>query len=100
MNIKITHKKKPEFSKRIVGDTRPLLWIITVGGLLLAFYCIYRDYAGELPWITTMMGLPWAAHGYITKHYLDMATSDHRAGGITYETAKSKDFKPDDSPAI
>ena len=56
--------KKPDlsqFSKWMIADIRPLLWIVTVGGLLLAAYCIRVGYTGSLPWISAMVGLPWTA---------------------------------------
>lgn len=61
-------RKKPDmsqFSKWMIADIRPLLWIVTLGGFLLAFYCVYKGYTGALPWIGGMVGLPWAAHGVI-----------------------------------
>ncbi len=39
-----------------------------------------------------MVGLPWTAHGVVCSFYLNMAKSDHRAGGITFETAKAASF--------
>lgn len=87
----------------ITHDIRPLLWVVTVGGLLLAFYCVHRGFTGALPWISTMVGLPWAAHGAVCSVYLNMAKSDHKEGGITYEAAKANGFrKPEsvDSPKI
>ena len=69
-----------EFSKRLIADIRALLWVVTVGGLVLAAYCIRRDYAGALPWLTAMVGLPWTAHGTVCAFYLNMAKSDHRGG--------------------
>ena len=53
--------KKPDlsqFSKWMIADIRPLLWVVTVGGLLLAAYCIRVGYTGSLPWISAMVGLP------------------------------------------
>ena len=44
--------KKPDlsqFSKWMIADIRPLLWVVTVGGLLLAAYCIRVGYTGSLP---------------------------------------------------
>ena len=82
-----------EFSKRLISDIRALLWVVTVGGLVLAAYCIRRDYAGALPWLTAMVGLPWTAHGTVCAFYLTMAKSDHREGGITFECAKSVGFE-------
>lgn len=100
-------QKRMEFSKRLVADIRALLWVVTVGGLLLAFYCIRVGYTGSLPWISAMVGLPWTAHGVVCSFYLNLAKSDHSEGGITFEAAKANNFnapqEPDgsvDSPAI
>ena len=92
MTVKIIKGKKPEYSKRMVSDIRALLWVVTVGGLLLAAYCIHEGYTGSLPWLAAMVGLPWTAHGVVCSFYLNMAKSDHRAGGITFETAKAASF--------
>lgn len=81
-----------QFSKRLIRDTRPLLWIVTIGGMLLAFIAVLLGYTGSLPWISSMVGLPWAAHGTVCAFYLNMAKSDHREGGITFESAKAKSF--------
>ena len=86
---------KRSFSKRLVADIRLLLWVVTLGGLALAAYCIYRGYTGSLPWLSAMVGLPWTAHGVVCSCYLNMAKSDHKDGGITYEAAKAKGFQPD-----
>lgn len=83
-------KNKLEYSKRLISDTRWLLWIVTVGGILLAFFCVHRGYTGSLPWIGAMVGLPWTAHGTICSFYLNLAKSDHRVGGITYEVAMAE----------
>ena len=95
---------KAEYSKKLVTDIRSLLWVVTVGGLLLAFYCVRKNYLGALPWVTSMVGLPWTAHGVICSFYLNMAKSDHKVGGITFETAKANNFvvnqTSNDSPKI
>ena len=97
-------KPKAEYSKKLVTDIRSLLWVVTVGGLLLAFYCVRKNYLGALPWVTSMVGLPWTAHGVICSFYLNMAKSDHKVGGITFETAKANNFvvsqDSNDSPKI
>ena len=90
-----------EFSKRLISDIRALLWVVTVGGLVLAACCVHRDYAGVLPWLTAMVGLPWTAHGTVCAFYLNMAKSDHKAGGITFETARAAGFRgSENSPSI
>ena len=83
MTIQMTKRKKPDYSKRLVSDIRALLWVVTVGGLLLAAYCIYKGYTGSLP---------WTAHGVVCSCYLSMAKSDHKAGGVTFEAAKAANF--------
>jgi hypothetical protein len=95
-------KSQGDFSKRLVRDIRALLWVVTVGGLALAACCIYKGYTGSLPWLSAMVGLPWTAHGAVCSCYLSMAKSDHREGGITFETAKAAGFGAagEDSPEI
>jgi len=95
--------KAKDFSKCIT-DIRALLWVVTLGGLALAAYCIYKNYTGALPWLSTMVGLPWSSHGVVCAFYLDMARSDHSEGGITFESAKAESFGVNigsaDSPGI
>ena len=94
MNVHVFKKGAgTDFSKRLISDIRALLWVVTVGGLLLAAYCVWADYAGALPWLTAMVGLPWTAHGTVCAFYLNMAKSDHKEGGITYECAKAAGFQ-------
>jgi hypothetical protein len=81
-----------QFSKWVVADVRPLLWLVTTGGLLLAAYGIRTGYTGSLPWISAMVGLPWTAHGVVCSFYLNLCKSDHRRGGITYDAAKAANF--------
>lgn len=96
-------KKGIDHSKQLVNDIRSLLWVVTVGGMLLAFFCVAKGYTGSLPWVSAMVGLPWSAHGVVCSVYLGMAKSDHKRGGITFEAAKADNFgvkKNVDSPPI
>lgn len=90
-------KTRPDFSKQLISDIRWLLWAVTLGGLLLAGYCIYKGYAGSLPWLSAMVGPPWTAHGVVCSFYLNMAKSDHKEGGITFESAKANSFMTDEN---
>ena len=85
-------KRKPDYSKRMISDIRALLWLVTIGGIVLAAYCIHKGYTGSLPWLSAMVGLPWSAHGVVCSFYLNMAKSDHKEGGITFESAKATGF--------
>lgn len=94
-------KSRSDFSKLLIADIRALLWVVTVGGLLLAACCIRTGYTGALPWLSAMVGLPWTAHGVVCASYLSMAKSDHKEGGITYEAAKAANFgQSENSPKI
>lgn len=92
-SVRTKKRRRLQYSKILVSDIRSLLWVVTLGGFFLAFYCIYKGYTGSLPWIGSMVGLPWAAHGTVCSFYLRLAQSDHSAGGITFEAAKANDFK-------
>lgn len=81
-----------DYSKKLVDDVRYLLWIVTVGALVLAFYCVHKGFTGALPWLSAMVGLPWTAWGTVSSFYLNMAKSDHKNGGITMEAARAKNF--------
>lgn len=85
-------RQKLDYSKLISRDNRPLLWITTIGGLLLAFYCAYRGFTGSLPWVAGMVSAVWAADATVKAFYMRLATSDHKEGGITFEAAKAKNF--------
>ena len=36
MTIRVTKRKKPDYSKRLVSDIRALLWVVTVGSCYLS----------------------------------------------------------------
>lgn len=88
-------KKKLGFSKKLINDVRVLLWVITLGGLALAFYCVYNRYTSSLPWITSMVGLPWTAHATICAFYLNKSKAENTAAdgtGIVFATAQANQF--------
>lgn len=98
-------RKVFDYSKQMISDVRWLLWVVTLGGIFLATLCVLKGYTGSLPWVSAMVGLPWTAHGTICSFYLNMAKSDHREGGITFETAKANMYSEvestlDESPMI
>lgn len=92
-------KVKLDFSKKLINDNRHLLWLVNIGGVLLAFYCVYKDYIGGLGWIAGMVSCAWAAHGTICSWYFNMAKSDHRSSdgtGITFAAAEANGFNNND----
>mgnify|MGYP006872973153 CR=1 FL=1 len=87
-------KAKMDYSKQLIHDIRYLLWVVTIGALGLAWYCISKGYIGSLPWITSLVALPWSAHGVICTAYLNLAKADHSGpdGGLTYKIAEANNF--------
>lgn len=99
MRNNLEKEKKLEFSKKLIKDIRGLLWIVTIGGLLLAFYCIYRDFASSLPWVGAMVGLPWASHATVATAYMGKSKAENTSAsgeGITFAAAAARDFIKDE----
>ena len=83
------------YSKKLINDNRGLLWIVTVGGLLLAFYCVHKNYTASLPWISAMVGLPWTGHATICAFYLNKSKAENTSSdgtGITFAKAQARGF--------
>ena len=72
------NKKKKEFSKVLVGQESVLIWITTLSFIALAFICIIRQYFGELPWLTAMVGFPWTAYGVSQAFYYNKAKKENQ----------------------
>lgn len=64
-----------------------LIWIVTLSGIFLAFWCVINQFLGELPWISVMISAPWAAYGVSQAFYYNKAKKENTVGGIVYETA-------------
>lgn len=78
--------KKREFSKNLLVQESALIWITTLGYLLLAFYCIFNGYMGSLPWLTASASLPWAAYGVSQVYYYKKSMAENTKDGIKYES--------------
>lgn len=80
-------KKHNEFSKVLLKQESGLIWIVTIGYLLITFYCIYSGYLGTLPWLAAMVGFPWTAYSVSQAFYYHKSKAENTTGGIKYETA-------------
>ena len=76
--------KKREFSKNLLVQESALIWITTLGYLLLAFYCIFNGYMGSLPWLTASASLPWAAYGVSQVYYYKKSMAENTKDGVKY----------------
>ena len=86
-HLPVNKKKKLEFSKILLIQESALIWIMTIAFIVLAFYCISREYLGELPWLSAMVALPWTAYGVSQGFYYNKAKAENTKDGIVYETA-------------
>lgn len=86
-------KNKKSFSKSLLIQESILIWIITIAFLFLAFYCVFSGYAGELPFLSTMVGLPWAAYGVSAAYYYKKSMKENSEKGITYMLAERESCK-------
>ena len=78
--------KKREFSKNLLVQESALIWITTLGYLLLAFYCIFNGYMGSLPWLTASASLPWAAYGVSQVYYYKKSMAENTKNGVKYDS--------------
>lgn len=98
---RLKSRKKLEWHKIIA------LLVIVVGVVIvqecfaLMYLCIINGYTAAAAWLTAAVGLAEVVIGLGAKCYFDLAKSDHKEGGITFEAAKAKGFsKYTDSPPI
>ena len=62
-----------------------MIWLVTLACLVMAFICIFTGSFVELPWITAMVGCPWAAYAVSQTFYYKKATVENQVGGLKYE---------------
>ena len=80
-------QNKYPFSKALLIQESALIWIVTLSCLTMAFICIFTGNFIELPWITAMVGCPWAAYAITQNAYYKKALAENTQGGIVYESA-------------
>ena len=78
-------KKKYPFSKVLLIQESILIWLVTLSCLVMAFICIFAGSFVELPWITAMVGCPWAAYAITQNAYYKKSMIENSQGGIIYD---------------
>ena len=78
-------KNHTEFSKILLRQESALIWILSISFILLAFYCIFQEFTGSLPWLSAMVGFPWTAYGVSQAMYYNKSKAENTSGGIKYE---------------
>lgn len=98
-------KRKIEWSKVVCLLAILAGFIIVQECLLLMYMCIKSGYTAAAAWLTAATGVGEAVIIAGANGYLGLAKSDHKRGGITFESAKASNFvssdeESKDSPAI
>ena len=81
---------KIEFSKSLLIHESILIWINTICVLIMAFYCVFSNEFGDLPWLTAMIGFPWTAYAVSQMYYYKKSEKENTTGGIKYESVMAE----------
>lgn len=94
--------KKTEWSKIITLIVVLVGFVIVQECFVLMWLCIRDGFNSTAAWLTAAVGLAEAVIGTGVAGYLSLCKVDHKEGGLTFEKAKSNDFKDDNnmSPKI
>lgn len=93
--------KRLEWHKKIALLVIASGFFIVQECFVLMLLCINNGYTATAAWLTAAVGLAEAVIGIGANCYFGLAKSDHREGGITFESAKAKGFQEyTDSPPI
>ena len=98
-------KRKIQWSKMVCLIAMVFGFIIVQECLFLMYMCIKSGYTAAAAWLTAATGVEEAVIIAGANGYLSLAKSDHKRGGITFESEKANNFVSSDeesrvSPAI
>ena len=79
--------KKKTTSQQIAVGVLYVDAAATAAVLALCALAIIRDYAGALPYLTTLIGAMQAVTGVVLSAYFKKSTMENTIGGIVYDTA-------------
>ena len=88
--------EKQEFSKTLLIQESLLIWIFSLAMLVLAYICVFKQYFAEVPWLTAMASLPWAAYAVSQRAYYKKAQAENTKNGIKYESVMAEYEEFDD----
>ena len=80
-------KRRCSTSKIIAYGVLVIDGATTFAVLYLCWLAIVRDYAGALPYLTTLIGALQAVTGVVLTAYYHKAKAENTKGGITYDAA-------------
>ena len=88
--------KATEFTQLLVLSDGGLMWIITIGYMVLAAYAIYKGYQGALPWLTGTPAAAFAGWSTVRAFLIKKSEKQNTTGGITYDTAMAAQAQKED----
>lgn len=86
-------KPKKTTSQSIAKAVLAVDAIATFAVLALCALAILRDFAGALPYLTTLIGAMQAVTGVVLTAYYKKSTIENSKGGIIYDSALSDSIK-------
>lgn len=91
-----------EFTQLLVLSDGGIMWVITIGYMILAAYAIYKGYQGALPWLTGTPAAAFAGWSAVRAFLIEKSKAQNKQGGITYDLAmaelKNKEANQNDRP--
>ena len=98
-------KRKIQWSKMVCLIAMIFGFIIVQECLFLMYMCIKSGYTAAAAWLTAATGVGEGVMIAGSNGFFSLAMSDHKRGGITFESAKASNFvssdeESRDSPAI
>lgn len=79
--------KATEFTQLLVLSDGGLMWVITIGYMILAAYAIYKGFQGALPWLTGTPAAAFAGWSAVRAFLIKKSEKQNTKGGITYDLA-------------
>lgn len=92
MGERMKRRKRLEWHKIIALLTILAGFLVVQECIFLMYTCIIHGFTATAAYLTAGVGLGEAMIIAGCKYYFDLAKSDHREGGITFEAAKAKNF--------
>lgn len=94
VHLQARSRRKPRGTRQRLSASKLIaLLVLLVDGsatyivLYLCYLAILRDYAGALPYLTTLIGALQAVTGVVLTAYYHKARAENTKGGITYDAA-------------
>lgn len=85
--MSVRRSKRPSTSHIIAIGVLIVDAAATFAVLALCALAILRDYAGALPYLTTLIGALQAVTGVVLTAYFGKSKAENTKGGIVYDTA-------------